>query len=114
MSSDLTLIPPVHNVTFYLTRDEGESLRNIIDDHYNGTFKAYCRDTGFSDTNICGILSGSRVCSLATIKKLMSAIPVSVSCELKISLQSIQPEENPSPESLPSLDDFGMEDDDIF
>lgn len=104
---EITLEPK--KSTFFLTRKDGELLKDIIDDHTSGTFKNYCRKVGMTDTNVLGVLHGSKPCSTDFIQRLLSGTTVVLKCSLTILFKNT--EENTTLPSTPEayLDAFGTD-----
>lgn len=60
--------------TIKLTREQGFTIKSLIQDLYPHTFPHYCQKVGISTPNFYSTLNGERPCSLEFINKLLSGI----------------------------------------
>ena len=114
MDQEIQITPK--KATFYLQNSEGELFRDIIDKHVKTTFKAYCRDVGILDSNVLGVLNGTKPGSTDFLQRLLSGTGIKMTCTLTISLES-STKKTPEKDSLSKpegfLDDFGTEYEDV-
>lgn len=60
--------------TIRLTRQQGSTIKILIQDLYPHTFPHYCQKVGISTPNFYSTLNGERPCSLEFLNKLLSGI----------------------------------------
>lgn len=64
----------VVGVTVKLERQQGDYLKDLIQEKYVYTFPRYCQMVGISPPNFYNTLNGERPCTLEFLNKLLSGI----------------------------------------
>jgi hypothetical protein len=62
------------NITFSLTRKDGETIKDLIRAIYPHTFPNYCIKVGVRPPNFYNVMNGERPCTLEFLNKILSGI----------------------------------------
>lgn len=73
--------------SIYLTPEQGEMLRSVIEKESQERFSRYVESVGLQPTNILGVLAGRRKVSYKTLMKLFSKIEYHVECRVEFLIQ---------------------------
>ena len=71
---DLELEVSLSKIMITLTKEQGETIKDLITDNYTSTFPWYCQKVGIATPNFYNVVNGQRPCSLEWLNKLLSGI----------------------------------------
>lgn len=70
----LDIAVEITKCTVQLSKDQGEQIKDLIQENYHYSFPSYCAKVGISPPNFYNVVNGDRSCSLEFLNKLLSGI----------------------------------------
>lgn len=74
MEEKVELCAKIVQITVVLTKDQGDLIKELIEENYVFGFPRYCQMVGIRTPNFYSVLKGERQCSLEFLNKLLSGI----------------------------------------
>lgn len=74
---------------FNLTRQEGSSLKDLINEHYLFSFPKYCAKVAMHPSNVYAVLSGERGCTIEWLNRFLSGIGFEAKCRTELVIQAL-------------------------